>query len=584
MTYKVITAVLAARTAIHIGNGESNDLTDAMVRRDAEGQPLIPGVAIAGALRALLTRLAPRLKGGLCAALSEKQEDRKISCDCAVCRLFGDINPSDAEGHASAASRLLVFNARQIDTPPCFLIRDGVGIDRTTGTAAKAGAVKFDLEVAPPGAAFEIRMELRNASQEDEQFLAAGLAEWVAGRLWLGGRVACGLGAFELRNLQFKILRLDTSEQLLGFLEDDEPWQQAQQIDGWLKKQLNSIYFLPAKDKPETVTHGWFSLTGALQAEELLLTNDTFIAGASGFDHAPLLAQWGDWEKPLLTGAGLRGVLRSHAERLARTLAIYNASGKDDFLQCCPACDPNVRRSEKDRHLPLECCDSLIKNQERQHPQQRQKTADNIDLLCLACRLFGSPRLGSRLIVEDALYKITPEQPKPVYKMLDFLAIDRFTGGGVDGKKFDALALWQPTFTLRLHLENPKPWELGWLWLTLRDLAEGWLTVGFGGSKGFGRVRLTDWTATFGYLLPEDALPGVAELGLEPQKSGLYKTTKISSSLNCWPNLAQRWVDAFYQQVELFKRPQELILSEDSYFGRPEQLETLYPVEKGVAQ
>lgn len=582
MAYKVITAILAARTAIHIGSGESNDLTDAMVRRDAEGRPLIPGTAIAGALRALLTRLAPRLKGELCAVLSEKQEDRKKSCNCAVCRLFGDVNPSDAEGCTSAASQLLVFNARPIDAPPYFLIRDGVGVDRVTGTAAKAGAVKFDLEVVPPGATFELRMELRNASQEDEQLLAAGLAEWADGRLWLGGRVARGLGAFELYNLQFKILSLDTPEQVLGFLKDDEPWQQAQTVDGWLKKQLNSISFFSTNDKPETVTHGWFSLTGTLQAEGVLLTNDTLVAGASGFDHAPLLAQWGDWGKPILTGAGLRGVLRSHAERLARTLAIYNTSGKDDFLRRCPACNPNARDNDKNRHLPLESCDSLIKkNQESQHPQQRQETADSTDLLCLACRLFGSPRLGSRLIVEDALYKVTSEQSKPVFKMMDFLAIDRFTGGGVEGEKFDALALWQPAFALRMHLENPKSWELGWLWLVLRDLAEGWLTVGFGGAKGFGRVKLIDWTATFGYLLTEDALPGVKELCLELQKSGLYNTVKISSSLNCWPNLAQKWVDAFRQQVECFLRSKELTLFEDSYFGHPERLEQLYPVERG---
>lgn len=41
-----------------------------------------------------------------------------------------------------------------------------------------------------------------------------------------------------------------------------------------------------------------------------------FWAVVSGFDHAPLLRQVEGWQEPALTGAGLRGVLRSHASVL----------------------------------------------------------------------------------------------------------------------------------------------------------------------------------------------------------------------------------------------------------------------------
>ncbi|MDH7577693.1 MAG: RAMP superfamily CRISPR-associated protein [Bacillota bacterium] len=576
MTYRVITATLTARTAVHIGSGESNDVTDALVRRDTGGQPFISGTAIAGALRTLLTRLAPRLGQEPCRALSERKEDWRKSCDCAVCRLFGDINPGDEEGSTSAASRLLVFNAHPVDTVPCPLIRDGVGIDRMSGTAARAGAVKFDLEVLPAGAKFELRMELRDATPEDELLLAAGLAEWEAGRLWLGGRVARGLGAFKLDNLQYKTLCLDTPEQVLAFLKSDEPWRQAQPVDGWLQERLIFIKYSTGNGKSQAVARGWLSLTGILQAEGTLLTNDILAAGASGFDHAPLRVQWGDWQKPVLTGAGLRGVLRFHAERLARTLATLQAAGKEDFLRRCPACDPNVRDNDKAKRLPLESCDSLLK-------KARVTTSAEVsaDSLCLACRLFGSPRLGSRLIVEDAPYQPTEKQSRPVLKMLDFLAIDRFTGGGAEGAKFDALALWRPAFALRLHLENPEKWELGWLWLVLRDLSEGWLTVGFGGAKGFGRVKLTSWTATFGYLLPEDAPPGLTQLGLASQKPGVYTTVTATSGMDGWALLVQEWVNAFHETVKQFQRPEQLELTEDSYFGR---VDKLYPVKKGGAQ
>ncbi len=562
MTYRVITATLKARTALHIGSGEGNDLTDALLRRDAQGRPFIPGTTIAGALRSLLTRLAPRFGSGLCAALTGSN----ASCFCPVCHLFGDVNPTDEQDSQSAASRLLVFNAAPVGDLPRPLIRDGVGIDRVTSAAARAGAVKFDLEVLPAGAEFVLRMELRDADARDEALLAAALAEWQAGRLWVGGRVARGLGALKLENLEYKTWPLDEPEQLLSFLKDDQPWQRAQSQPNWPETQLETLQPVACSGQSAAGARGWVTLEGVLQAEGPLLTNDTMVAGASGFDHAPLPAQWGDWLHPVLTGAGLRGVLRSHAERIARTLATYAATGKDDFLQRCPACSPVESRKD----APLASCDALLKG---------KIPSDKIvgdEHLCLACRLFGSTRRGSRLIVEDAPFV----GEKPVLKMLDFLAIDRFTGGGAEGLKFDALALWKPAFALRLHLENPEPWELGWLALVLRDLAEGWLQVGFGAAKGFGRVKLLNWTATFGYLTPND-MPDVAQVGLATQRSGVYTTVQLTAGTSDWQKPVQKWLNAFHEKVNGFSRPEGLGLTDDSYFGR---VDSFYPVWKGGAQ
>jgi len=568
MTYRVITATLTTRTALHIGSGEGNDLTDALLRRDAAGRPFIPGTAIAGALRALLTRLAPRLGAQPCAALTGDTRP----CHCAVCRLFGSVNPSDSapETAPSTASRLLVFNAMPLDNLPHPFIRDGVGIDRTTGAAARAGAVKFDLEVLPAGTKFALRMELRDPSEADERLLAAGLAEWQEGRMWLGGRVARGLGALKLTDLEYRLFPLDEPEQLLAFLKDDRPWERAQPQPGWLPAQLQALKPLPCPDSPRGIARAWVTATGILQAQGPLLTNDVTVSGIYGFDHAPLLAQWGDWRNPVLTGAGLRGVLRSHAERIARTLATRIAEGKEEFLNRCPACSPVESRPD----APLASCDALL----RKGKVPSDEIVDE-SRLCLACRLFGSTRRGSRLIVEDAPYHSADGKP-PRLKMLDFLAIDRFTGGGAEGLKFDALALWKPAFTLRLHLDNPEPWELGWLALVLRDLADGWLRVGFGAAKGFGQVILQDWRVTLGYLTPDDA-PEVAELNLTPVKSGIYSAVTLTGGTSEWQRLAQKWVDAFHQQVTNFSRPSELALSEDSYFG---WVDALYPVWKGGAR
>ncbi len=575
MKYQVITATLTARTAIHIGSGQGNDLTDALVQRDAQGLPFIPGTAIAGSLRSTLTRLAPRLQADPCVILSEDKTDRQKTCNCEVCHLFGNVNPSDDDSIISEASKLLVFNARPSGERPLPMIRDGVGIDRMTGAAARAGAVKFDMEILPAGVTFELRMELRDSNSKDKQLLAAGLAEWEAGRLWLGGRVARGLGAFDLSDIQFKTWSLDEPKEVLAFLNEDRPWLKAQEKGNWLKEMLDSTDISPAGGMPEGVARCWLSLTGTLQADGPLLTNDTTASGASGFDHAPLMAEWGNWQHPVLTGAGLRGVLRSHAERLARTMASIEYGNKEAFLLHCPACDPNARNDDNDKkQLPLESCDSLLK--------KADYSSDKEASVCLACSLFGSTRNGSRLIVEDAPYQPTLEHPKPIFKMLDFLAIDRFTGSGADGLKFDALALWKPAFSLQLFLDNPEQWELGWLWLAIRDMIEGWLTVGFGSSKGFGRVELTDWKATFGYMKPEDASIGLTRPDLVTGKSGVYTTIEIKDATDSWRELVQEWINAFHEEIKKeryfkFKR------QEDSYFDH-DHLKDLYPIIKGGAQ
>ncbi len=564
MKYLAITGTLKAITAVHIGTGDSNELTDALIRR-SKGKPYIPGTAIAGALRALLTRLAPRLGSIPCQALKNEIEERSKSCNCAVCNLLGDINPTDENNSKSKASRLLVFNAYQDkDVSICSMFRDGVGIDRATCAAARAGGVKFDLEVVPAGTQFKLRIELRNVDETGERLLAAALSEWVRGRLWLGGRVSRGLGSFELQDLQYKTLPLSDDKDLMFFLRENEPWQVAKSEEGWLGKQLEEIK--PTKctaDMPKTVSRGWFLFVGTLQARGPLLTNDILSSSASGFDHAPALSRLNDWSNPTLPGSSLRGVIRSHAERIARTFVTINAKNKEDFLSSCPACDPNVQNQDKTGKLPLESCDSLLK---KPGIRFNDRTADITDSLCLACRLFGSTRLGSRLIVEDATIKPVDNQSGPKYKMLDFLAIDRFTGGGVEGAKFDAIGLWQPAFNLKMFIDNPEPWELGWIQLVIRDLEEGWLSVGSGRAKGFGEIQLTDWTATYGYIHPEDAPSGLMKIDSPIEKNGVYTTKTVKPDCKGWPDIAQCWLDRFNNKMSIFQRAESIKLTTDNYF------------------
>lgn len=600
MNNRQITVPLVTRSGLHVGAGYGDAVTDAFVRQDAQGQPVIPGTSLAGALRALATRLAPRLDlpsdPKVCKALDRDNDDGQ-PCGCIVCKLFGDVNPGDpsreTEGIEQAtAARLWIYDAYPPGSAAGW-IRDGVGIDRASRAAYRQGRIKFDLEVLPPGTKFTLRLELQapddsTDEQAEEQLLAAVLSEWAAGRGTLGGRVSRGLGAIQIQNgppVEYRRFDFKDPADLFTYLAEDDPWPKAATDPGWLGRRLQEIVeargMLPfSGDLP--VARSWVKFSATVQATGPFLVNSPVTAAESSFDHAPYLSA-GQRDKPLLPGSSLKGALRSQAERIARTLvtrAVYEETPQAEravaFLERCPACSPVVGEAGE----PLASCDALLKGL----PEGAAivPTTDEVgdEHLCLACRLFGSSRRGSRLRVEDA-----PLIGSPTYKARDFLAIDRFTGGGADAFKFDAAVLWQPRFEVTMFLENPEQWELGWLLLVLRDVHEGLVPLGFGAAKGFGQVKVEKWQAQVGYLDPTDAT--YLEIPAEGQREtrGLYTVVDIAAANTIrWKDIAQAWVQRFGETVKHFERdksdkPSRLpSLQKDTYFGK--EAEELYSVKE----
>ena len=602
MNNRQITVPLVTRTGLHVGAGYGDSVTDAFVRRDAQGRPVIPGTGLAGALRTLATRLAPRLnmksKRRVCKALADNDG---LPCGCVVCKLFGDVNPGDErnrphdrETEKATAARLWVYDAFPLGEPAAW-IRDGVGIERAARVAHRQGQIKFDMEVLPPGTKFELRLELQSPDDTtdvdtEEQLLAAVLAEWAAGRGAIGGRTSRGLGIVQIQEhtpIVFRSFDFSNKDDLFTYLAEDDPWPRGENDPGWLDRRLGEIEIgAPMANLPAGAARCWVRLTAEIQATGPFLINNPVTSAESSFDHAPLLSG-GDREKPLLPGSSLKGALRSQAERIARTLAtrtVHDGNAKserkDAFLERCPACSPVIDQGTE----PLASCDALLKGK---HLPSKRAVVPTIkeagdEHLCLACRLFGSTRRGSRLRVEDARLI-----GKPAYKPQDFLAIDRFTGGGADQFKFDAAVLWRPRFGVNLFLENPESWELGWLLLALRDVHGGLAPLGFGAAKGFGQVQAKTWQVEIGYLAAEDA----GDLGLpadgKKESGGLYHVLSITNDdITEWHTVAQEWVNAFVSEVDgvtrdASERPETLPkLQADTYFGT--DAEKLYPVKEAL--
>lgn len=635
MKAKIITGRLVTRTALHVGSGRTSALNDDLLRRTAAGELFVPGSAIAGPLRALATRLTPRLGGGICQGL-DKLTNRP--CECLVCQLFGDINPQPKKGKnkGGQASRLWVRDAELKGKP---FVRDGVGIDRYSGAAARQGAVKFELEVLPAGAEFDLHLELQESPNEtiqkqNEQLLALLLAEWGAGRGSIGGRVARGLGAFRLPEVKWYKRALDNKKRLMSFLQSDEEFEEdyefiqlipkaqktyLSEVQKALESTGNADSLFVLQDAPVfvvdeeqnqvappahfpmlreargrvgnrkweekernqqlvayAVARGWAEVAFVLQFDGPMLINDLVQSRRVGFDHAPL-ADKPDSAEWVLPGSSVRGVLRSQAERIARTITTLAVSDKREFFLRNPAGDPNNSRHPE---APLPNSDCLLRK-EGVFETVRTIPAE----LDLADQLFGSTRMGSRLMVEDGVLA-----NKPRLKAFDFLAIDRFTGGGRDKFKFDALALWQPKFECRIRLDNPAAWELGWLLLAARDIHHGLVTVGFGAAKGFGQAEIKEWTARLGYLDERDLPLSNASRqyivrATDAKRSGIWRVATIKEGRVGRDErlVANDWIEAFQQRLQSFQRdaergvpPQDPEKGEDSYFG---VVEHLYPKE-----
>ncbi len=178
-----------------------------------------------------------------------------------------------------------------------------------------------------------------------------------------------------------------------------------------------------------------------------------------------------------LPGSSLKGVVRSHCERIIRTLY------PNDTHACC---DPLSRDSCGTRHRSM------------------TDTAAQYKAMCLACKIFGHMVNAGHLTTRDA-YPTEPLDSSPALERRNNVAIDRLSGGVAVGP-FDMEVALSGEFKTRLALVNFELWQVGLLALALRDLAEGRLPLGFAKSRGLGQV-----TATFEQL--EIAYPGHFDMG-----------------------------------------------------------------------
>src|SRR6266700_2847827 len=106
--------------------------------------------------------------------------------------------------------------------------------------------LKYDFEVVPASATFDLKITLENATDEDLQLICVGLSEFVHGFGFIGGKRSRGLGACRLEKLEIHSLRLDDkenrTERLRKYLISGEKALQVEDSEAFLNKYINDIF------------------------------------------------------------------------------------------------------------------------------------------------------------------------------------------------------------------------------------------------------------------------------------------------------------------------------------------------------
>lgn len=222
------------------------------------------------------------------------------------------------------------------------------------------------------------------------------------------------------------------------------------------------------------------------------------LATVSGPDMAFVLTYRNGRPEPYLPGSSLKGVIRSHAERIARTLKSPSA--------CEPFWNEDIEKEVRSNPARAETiwCAERFKQLEAQLKRENKTLANSTVYKdsCPACRLFGSTYFAGRFGVSDAYLVEESQGRRPQQR--DGVGIDRFTGGASKRAKFELEVLTDATFVCTLHIRNFEIWQLGWLAYVMQDFKDKMIQVGSGKSRGLGRMEGQVESVTVSYVVAEE--------------------------------------------------------------------------------
>lgn len=176
-----------------------------------------------------------------------------------------------------------------------------------------------------------------------------------------------------------------------------------------------------------------------------------------------------------LAGSGLKGVIRSHCERLLRSSGRF-------------ACDPT---QVQDRATT---CGSRHKDA----PANPHKYPH--DGNCPACFTFGSLKMAGRFRISDAFPPPELAEAANRTEVRAGVGIERRSQAASSGVLYDTEVVVGGGFEASISAENYSLWQLGLVLAALQDLHRGLVRIGGGKARGMGSVQVQDLSVELGFL------------------------------------------------------------------------------------
>ena len=440
--------VVEAKTPIAIGSGEKSIETDARIIKDVNGLPYIPATAIAGVLRHALDETGKKDHFKLWGYQIPKKKKDGLGSRI----VFSNANILDSDG--TPVDGILIKGKsnflKEFDLLP---IRQHAKINDKGATVDKG---KFDEEVVYQGTrfCFEIEMITEEESEEDDHYFDTLLNEFYSKSIRFGGGTRSGFGELAIIACKKRTLNLTNEKDLEAYLNkssslsENRFWENANIHQKGNPRESDFI--------DETIP--------IKPLDFFLFASGSKNSKASMNPVTESIIDWTDGigkfkkEYILIPATSVKGAL---AHRIAYH---YNR------IEKVYADDEKLQREE---HVGK--CNLAVRalfGEEGDGPQ-------------------GNAQRGN-VIFSDII-----EVPKGKIKYLNHVAIDRFTGGGIEGALFTEKVNDEHgrEFNLRIIIDrrsvniiagNKKKSVYKALDSAINDLCNGMLPLGGGVNRGNG--------------------------------------------------------------------------------------------------
>lgn len=489
-----VSGTLLFTSAMHSRGSTAEVGLDAPLVRDGLQRFIIPGSSLAGALRAWTV--------GRCRVDHSEEKFGPWTSDH-VDELFGppSIRRSAADG--KTASSLVVCADTVLKGEET--LRHGVGINRFTGTAAEN--FKFDHIVLAPGASGPLRITCRlpaAAASDDSPILMAFLACLAAlrdGQIPLGGLVTKGFGRCILRDARVVKWKAGRKAVLARVKYAGATAPHSSRVE----KPVDAIeIILPTST---TVSYPSSELSLRLKVTPLGPVFNRFEIADGIVDAAPLVERHGEDAHIVITGSSIKGVLRSEAERIMRTILGIDCGAEESL-------NSQVRVGLVSEVFGSGKLTSGEKGGGAPNGYFREQRGALIcnDLTAKICSwenwkkvlaaVCDSPRDSDKKELARKLHELRVGLNAAglgAWRVATNVAIDRWTGAAADKKLFSTLEPHRVDWgSLDLRLDyrrlavNHRSAGLVLILLALTAVNEQRLGFGFGFDRGYGRLRIDE--------------------------------------------------------------------------------------------